>query len=602
MIRFPAVLLLVVALGSAACTSNCDNAGVTVDGAGNIIVRGEDGFISPNSTLLKSISTWPAPPQGEQTFAFSQGYTLSRDGSTLYLLQNTAQHPNLVYRVSLSTGVYRPIGESGSGAASKETTIIGDDGYVYSVDQTRPVISRANVAEPAKLESYIAGSATRLRAPIGIAVDSDGKLCALDDETLFVLCYAPGAKGNVSPLQSIDTKSILGYGQVDDVAFGKPGQLVVAGTSDRSGLGGFSIAVFEVAGCEPRLLRKVGGANTRLRFPDSVAVDGLGDILVLQKNSTEFNSGSQVIAFGPEQRGDVPPIAIRDPATSTSHALRMAVDRRSGDVAVLASDGVAYFRRAANRLPDDWPEETILPLRGWDVAFAGNRLILANEFGVPLVSNVAQALKSAPIVHTAALSLHDPEFVSTDQEGHVYVASTDGVISALPSAPDKDTGITAVFFRTPFGRNMSAFAVDSAGYSYLSSASNNAIVVVGPRGQQSVIGGSNTQLKHPIGLAVGKDGTLFVANADGRNILKFARGSTGDVAPIGQIAGRSSALIAPQALAIDSAGKLYVFDGPITAAGYGAQHYVRVYDAQGGGDIAPLESYPVQTKCWVNAP
>jgi hypothetical protein len=51
--------LLAVATG---CTSTCDNAGVTVDAQGNIVVRGE---------------------------------------SAMYVLENTAYHPNLVYRIDL---------------------------------------------------------------------------------------------------------------------------------------------------------------------------------------------------------------------------------------------------------------------------------------------------------------------------------------------------------------------------------------------------------------------------------------------------------------------------------------------------------------------
>ena len=52
----------------------------------------------------------------------------------------------------------------------------------------------------------------------------------------------------------------------------------------------------------------------------------------------------------------------------------------------------------------------------------------------------------------------------------------------------------------------------------------------------------------------------------------------------------------------DAAGKLYVFDGLITAEGPGTPHYVRVYAAGVQGDAVPLKSYTVNTKCWLNAP
>ncbi|HEV3089951.1 MAG TPA: hypothetical protein VGX91_00755 [Candidatus Cybelea sp.] len=148
---------------------------------------------------------------------------------------------------------------------------------------------------------------------------------------------------------------------------------------------------------------------------------------------------------------------------------------------------------------------------------------------------------------------------------------------------------------------MDAFAPDSAGYFYLSSASNDAIIAVEPEGRQTVIRGSATGLNHPLGLAVDRDGSLFVANANAKSILIFARGSSGNATPAARIEGPATELIAPQALAIDAAGKLYVFDGPQTASLGGAPHYVRVYAASATGDVAPLRSYEVQTKCWTNA-
>jgi DNA-binding beta-propeller fold protein YncE len=599
---------LVVAVALAGCTSNCDNAGVSVDNRGNIVVRGENGFISPNSSVLGKVTTWPTPPQGEQNFAFSQGYTLSRDGRGFYLLANTTAHPNLVYRIQLSSGQAEALGshvkqssaataadEGPAGAASRETWIAANNDYVYSVDQEQAAISRAPIAKAAELAPYIAGSKTGLRAPIGVAVDEKGKVCALDSETLFVLCYAPSVSGNVSPIESINTKASLGYGQVDDIAFGRAGQLIVAGTSDPLGKGGFSIAVLDVARRTPRLLRRIGGPNTTLGFPNAIGVDKTGNILVLQGNK-------KITVFGPEQRGNVAPAFIRNPAISGSNAFRMTIDRGSGDVAILGSDGIAYFPKAANNALSQWPAERRLPFRGWDIAFANGALLTADEFGTPILHSVAQATKASPIGRSNVLNLHDPEFISTDQNGRAYVASTDGVITALPMDPDKMLETRTISFSTPYDRNMDAFAVDSSGYYYLSSSSNNAIIVVGPKGQQSILSGSNTGLNNPMGLAVAQDGTLYVANANSDNILEFPRGASGNVSPRGKIAGAETRLIAPQAIAINSAGNLYVFDGPVVAGGAGAQHYVRVYGLGSNGDVAPLKSYPVQTKCWMNAP
>jgi hypothetical protein len=605
-----AFLALAVLIGSVACTSNCDNAGVTVDGQGNIVVRGENGFISPNSAILRNVSIWPQPPSEEQSFAFAQGYTLTRDGA-MYVLENTAQHPNLVYRINLATGESSTIGETANDASepagsarSHETWIAANDRYVYSVDQADATISRAGLSgdRPA-LAPFIQGPKTQLRSPIAVAVDSQGRVCVLDSQTLFLLCYGANQSGNVAPSRAVDLKRLLGYALVWGVVFDRSGRLVVSGSSDSNGVAGFSIAVVDLTTSAPHVVRTMSGPNTKLSQPE-LAVDALGDILVLQPDSPAFRSNSEILAFGPQQRGNVAPQWIRDPATSLTHAFRIAVDNATHEVAILGSDGVALFSGAAAQPPTQWPVEVRLPIRGWSLAFGGDSLIVAGEFGGLEKHAVKNPQRAQP--HHAELqldeplNLHDPGFIATDQNGNVYAASTSGVITSFPKDFGGSAGWKAISFATTFGRNMNAFAPDSAGYWYLSSASNNAILTIDATGEQSTISGAKTGLNAPLGLAVSRDGSLFVANASANDILIFARGSSGDVAPIGRIAGPATELVAPQALAIDATGKLYVFDGPRVESGFGAAHYVRVYDVTARGNAAPLQSYPVQTKCWAN--
>ena len=584
------VALLLTLSVVAGCTFNCDNAGVSVDGGGNIVVKGAEGFISPNSTVLRNVRDWPQPPSGEQNFAFSQGYVLTRDGG-MYVLENTAYHPNLVYRINLGSGEATTIESPGKSedlpsamTRSKETSIAADDHYVYSVDQTDPQISRMDISGGSgALEKFIYGDKTLLRAPLDVAVDSNGRLCVLDSETLLLLCYAPTAKGNVAPTNVLNLKTLLGYAQVDGITFDRGGRVVVSGTSDPNGVGGFILAVIVISSAEPRVIRTISGPSTRLFTPYSLAVDNVGNILVLQQESGEL------LAFAPNQSGNVAPFAARTPAAGVTHPFRMALDRKTGNIAILGSDGIALFAKAGNRSPKDWPTEVRRPMRGWSVAFGNSELFVADEFGMPARAG------SRP----RSLNLHDPQFIATDQDGRIYVASTDGVITGLPGR-GSGAGGAATPFATTFGRDMDAFAADSAGYFYLSSASNNAIVTVGKKGPQAMIAGSRTTLDHPIGLAVGSDGSLYVANTSGKSILVFPRGSSGNVAPARKIAGDATELVAPQAVAIDAAGKLYVFDGPVTATGSGGRHYVRVYGAGAGGNVAPDQSYSVNTKCWAN--
>ena len=203
-------------------------------------MRGADGFISPNSTILRNVSDWPQPPQSDQHFSFSQDYTLTRDGA-MYVLENTTAYPNVVYRVNLSTGSAAPIGPRGRKPSplsatfgrSKEAFIAATARYAYSVDQKDPVISRADLSAAApSATAFISGPRTSLQSPIAVAVSGSGSLCALDGATVRVLCYAQDMRGNVAPSRSIDLKNLLGYAQGWDLVFDHSGRVVVSGTSD----------------------------------------------------------------------------------------------------------------------------------------------------------------------------------------------------------------------------------------------------------------------------------------------------------------------------------------------------------------------------------
>jgi hypothetical protein len=421
MIVLSAIMSLTMVAGLGWFTSNCDNAGVTVDAKGNVVLQGEAGFISPNSTIIDRVSTWPRPPNDEQNFAFTQGYTLGHDGD-MYVLENTAYHPNLVYRIDLATGRAKLVGND---SRSKETWIAADSRNAYSVDQVTAAISRMPLSAPGTgLKPYIFGAQTGLTNPLSVAVDGRDLICAIDSTTLNLLCYPPGAHGNAAPVTSADLKGLLGYAQVDGITFDASGDIVVSGTSDSNGLRGYSLSVIDAAGGRPRVLRTIGGPHTLLTSPISPIVDKLGNILVLQ--------GGMLLAFSAKQSGDVSPAWIRRPPATVTRPDRIAVAQATGDVAILGSDGISFFPKAAALTPNRWPQEVRLPMRGWDVTFSGDTLIVADEYGALAGYIGRPPAKQRFNTGAKALDLHDPEFISTDHNGRVFVASTDGFITALP--------------------------------------------------------------------------------------------------------------------------------------------------------------------------
>ena len=54
-------------------------------------------------------------------------------------------------------------------------------------------------------------------------------------------------------------------------------------------------------------------------------------------------SNSEVLVFSPQQNGDVAPESIRKLSATVTHPFRIAVDARTNDIAILGSDGVAFF-------------------------------------------------------------------------------------------------------------------------------------------------------------------------------------------------------------------------------------------------------------------
>jgi hypothetical protein len=73
-----------------------------------------------------------------------------------------------------------------------------------------------------------------------------------------------------------------------------------------------------------------------------------------------------------------------------------------------------------------------------------------------------------------------------------------------------------------------------------------------------VIAGSNTQLTQVNGIAVDPSGEIYVVDTDKDKIVGFAAGSTGNVSPNVVISGSATGLAWPIGLALDDDGNLYV--------------------------------------------
>jgi hypothetical protein len=94
------------------------------------------------------------------------------------------------------------------------------------------------------------------------------------------------------------------------------------------------------------------------------------------------------------------------------------------------------------------------------------------------------------------------------------------------------------------------------------------------------ISGSNTQLKHPTGLAIDAKGQFYVSNLMGTAIYIYAAGANGNVAPIASISGSNTTLTSIQDISLDSSGNLWVSDYLVPA--------IDEFAAGQTGNIAPI--------------
>ncbi len=182
-----------------------------------------------------------------------------------------------------------------------------------------------------------------------------------------------------------------------------------------------------------------------------------------------------------------------------------------------------------------------------------------------------------------AARFNDPEGIAMDSQGNLFVAdagnsairriSPGGMVTTWAGGQNigwQDGQGGSAKFNEPFG-----IAMDGLGNLFIADAGNMAIRRISPSGTVSTIAGGpgftnqksgNTLFTDPEGIAVDRDGNLYVTDAGNASVVKI--GGTGQVTLLagGNGAGFSDGLgpaarfYKPFGITVDSQGTLYIAD------------------------------------------
>jgi sugar lactone lactonase YvrE len=203
-------------------------------------------------------------------------------------------------------------------------------------------------------------------------------------------------------------------------------------------------------------------------------------------------------------------------------------------------------------------------------------------------NGMIRAITAGGVVSTLAgpSSFNNPAGVAVDASGNVYVGDTGnnliqviapgGVVSTLAgsgAAGSTNATGTAASFNRPTG-----VAVDASGTVYVADSGNNLIRVIAPGGVVSTLAGSGAagstnatgtaaSFSAPTGIAVDASGNVYVGDT-GNNLIRTITpgGVVSTLAGSGSCAavngsGTAASFCAPQGVAVDTSGNIYVADG-----------------------------------------
>lgn len=383
------------------------------------------------------------------------------------------------------------------------------------------------------------GTAARFVGAYGVAVDRAGNVYVADTSGQTIRKITP--LGVVTTLAGAAGQSGFVDGNGNTARFKNPLGVAVDGSGNIYVADTLNSAIRVVSpGGAVRTLTDSTSTTNPVNFPDEIAVDGLGNIYVSDPQSSVFKI---------------------TPAGTSTVMYQNVTDHQA--------PGYGKYRY------------------GMAVDSVGNVYIIwGTPFDGPSIVRIA-----ADGTHTTLgfVSQHSTG-LSVDGAGNIYVANPDSsTIQKLTSS-----GVTEAFAGTEGGYGSTdgagsvarfsfpkGAACDQAGNIYVADYNNNSIRKVSPSGVVSTFAGgqivpipvltdgpgSTAQFYHPEGVAVDRDGNIYVTDSSYHVIRKITPGAivstfAGDPNRIGTADGPATQaqFHGPAGIAVDQSGNLYVSD------------------------------------------
>ena len=457
---------------------------------------------------------------------------IARDPQGLLWVSNSFTPVSLTAYAATATGNSAPVATI-AGAATGLTQPAGlafDTTGRLAVANTRGSITeyapgaRGNVSPAAT----ISGADTGLSNPNGVAFDAADDLFVTNEGNNSVTEYAPGASGDAFPIATLQGSS-TGLNAPGAIAFDATGRLYVANLAN--GITGTVTEYAPGAHGNAGPAATIAGAATKLTEPDALGFDSAGNLFV-----GDFHN--LVAVFAPGATGNITPQQVITGAAT-------ALDGVSG-LLVVSVPAATTLPAAGLSQSSATLAATVLP--------HGTPTSYHFEYGTTTSYGSATATVNAGARPGPQAAFASISGLSAGTTYHYRVVAT----SASGTVPGSDATFTTVGSTSTPMRYVSSIPAFGTGPN--SSAPPSILgFPAGARGNLAptvTISGSQTMLTSPAGVAVDAAGDVFAADLFGDQVLEYAPGAHGNVAPIARIPVPSQQ--GPVGLALSPAGQLLV--------------------------------------------